>query len=95
MMMIRPETALSTYKVLIHEAEEGGFWAEVLGLPGCVSQGETEEELLFHIREAIEAVLECQDDVEPSLFQLKPEILDRNIQTYSNIPVDTWTSVQP
>jgi hypothetical protein len=30
-----------TLKVLIHKAEEGGYWAEVPALPGCVSQGET------------------------------------------------------
>jgi len=44
-------------KVVVHNAEEGGFWAEVPALPGCVSQGETEEELLVNIREAIAACL--------------------------------------
>jgi predicted RNase H-like HicB family nuclease len=34
-----------TLKVLIHKADEGGFWAEVPALPGCVSQGETVDEL--------------------------------------------------
>jgi len=33
------------FKVIIHEAEEGGFWAEVPSLPGCFSQGETLEEV--------------------------------------------------
>ena len=28
-------------KIVVHEAEEGGFWAEVPALPGCVSQGES------------------------------------------------------
>jgi hypothetical protein len=28
-------------KVIVHEAEEGGFWAEVPSIPGCASQGET------------------------------------------------------
>jgi len=40
-------------KVVVHEAEEGGFWAEVPVLPGCASQGETMDELLANIREAI------------------------------------------
>lgn len=40
-------------KILVHEAEEGGFWAEVPALPGCASQGETMEELLANMREAI------------------------------------------
>ncbi len=45
-------------KVLIHRAEEGGFWAEVPALPGCCSQGETRNEILANIREAIECYLD-------------------------------------
>ncbi|MGI8840809.1 MAG: type II toxin-antitoxin system HicB family antitoxin [Caulobacteraceae bacterium] len=40
-------------KVVVHEAEEGGFWAEVPVLPGCASQGETMDELVVNVREAI------------------------------------------
>ena len=40
-------------KVIIHEAEEGGYWAEVPALPGCVSQGETLEELESNFKEAV------------------------------------------
>jgi predicted RNase H-like HicB family nuclease len=50
-----------TLKVLIHSAEEGGYWAEVPALPGCVSQGETMEELRSNIREAIEGWLTAED----------------------------------
>jgi predicted RNase H-like HicB family nuclease len=50
-----------TLKVLIHRAEEGGLWAEVPSLPGCVSQGETIEELRGNVREAIEAWLLAGD----------------------------------
>ena len=39
--------------VVIHEADEGGFWAEVPALPGCFTQGETLEELRERIREAV------------------------------------------
>ena len=46
-----------TLKVVIHTAEEGGFWAEVPALPGCVTQGETEEEVRANVREAIEGWL--------------------------------------
>ena len=49
-------------KVLIHSAEEGGFWAEVPALPGCVSQGETVDELRSNIREAIEGWLMAEED---------------------------------
>jgi predicted RNase H-like HicB family nuclease len=41
-------------RALIHSAEEGGYWAEVPALPGCVSQSETIDELRSNIREAIE-----------------------------------------
>lgn len=44
-------------KVIIHEAEEGGFWAEVPAIPGCVTQAETHEELLKNLHEAIEGCL--------------------------------------
>jgi predicted RNase H-like HicB family nuclease len=51
------------FKVIIHPAEEGGFWAEVPGFPGCVSEGETLEEVRANIREALEGVLEVMQDM--------------------------------
>jgi len=51
-------------KVVVHEAEEGGFWAEVPAIPGCASQGETMDELLSNIQEAIEDCLSV-DVAEP------------------------------
>ena len=47
------------YSVVVHEADEGGFWVEVPALPGCYSQGETVDEALAHVREAIEVYLEA------------------------------------
>jgi len=44
-------------KVVVHEAEEGGFWGEVPAIPGCASQGETLDELTANLHEAIEAAL--------------------------------------
>ena len=44
-------------KVIVHEAEEGGFWAEVPAIPGCATQGETFQELLNNLYEAIEGCL--------------------------------------
>jgi len=44
-------------KVIIHEAEEGGYWAEVPSIPGCATQGETFDELLRNIYEAVEGCL--------------------------------------
>lgn len=43
------------YTVILHSAEEGGYWAEVPALEGCYSQGETVEETLESIKESIEA----------------------------------------
>ena len=45
------------FKVVVHEAEEGGFWAEVPAVPGCASQGETIDELMKNVREAIAGCL--------------------------------------
>lgn len=44
-------------KVIVHEAAEGGFWAEVPSIPGCATQGETFDELLSNIYEAVEGCL--------------------------------------
>ncbi len=44
-------------KVIIHEAEEGGYWAEVPAIPGCATQGETFEDLLKNLYEAVEGCL--------------------------------------
>ena len=50
-------------KVVVHEAEEGGYWAEVPAIPGCATQGETFEELLANLYEAVQGCLAV--DVEP------------------------------
>ncbi len=45
------------YTILVHKAEEGGYWSEVPALPGCFSQGETIEETLENTKEAVESHL--------------------------------------
>jgi predicted RNase H-like HicB family nuclease len=50
------------YKVRIHESEEG-YSVSCPGLPGCWSQGETEEEALENIRLAIEEYLSAVDEL--------------------------------
>lgn len=53
-------------KAIIHEAEEGGFGAEVPALPGCLTQGETMEELTENLKDAIELWLDVgEDEIEP------------------------------
>ena len=44
-------------KVIVHQAEEGGYWAEVPAIPGCATQGETFEDLLQNLYEAVEGCL--------------------------------------
>lgn len=44
-------------KVIVHEAEEGSYWAEVPAIPGCATQGRTVDELLSNIQEAVEGCL--------------------------------------
>ena len=44
-------------KVIVHEAEEGGYWAEVPAIPGCATQGDSFEELLQNLYEAVEGCL--------------------------------------
>lgn len=51
-------------KIVVHEAEEGGYWAEVPALPGCATQGETFEELLRNLYEAVEGCLSV--DIAPA-----------------------------
>ena len=46
------------YTVIVHEAEEGGYWTEVPGLPGAGSQGETVDEAIENTTESIQLVLE-------------------------------------
>ncbi len=54
-------------KIIVHKAEESGYWAEVPGLPGCFSQGETLEETENNIREAIEGyLLAVNSELEPA-----------------------------
>ncbi len=51
------ESLAMKLQVIVHEAEEGGYWAEVPAIPGCATQGETFEELLQNIYEAVEGCL--------------------------------------
>jgi predicted RNase H-like HicB family nuclease len=53
-----------TLKAIIHPAEEGGFWAEIPALPGCVTQGESIAEVMANLKEAVEGWLEAGDPTE-------------------------------
>ncbi len=49
-------------KVVVHDAEEGGYWAEVPALPGCVTEGDSFEELLHNLYDAVEGWLAAEED---------------------------------
>ena len=65
---IAPQLGFSGYQPLIrayigqvvHQAEEGGYWAEVSSIPGCATQGESFEELLTNLYEAVEGCLSVE-----------------------------------
>jgi predicted RNase H-like HicB family nuclease len=61
-------------KVVVHEAEEGGYWAEVPSILGCVTQGDTFDELLSNIYEAVEGCLSI--DVEKITTSAKDKIME-------------------
>ena len=58
-MLTQRETKMKI-KIVVHEAEEGGYWAEVPALPGCASQGESLDELMRNLHEAIEGCLSIE-----------------------------------
>ncbi len=61
-------------KVVVHEAEEGGYWAEVPAIPGCATQGETFEELLQNLYEAIEGCLSVE--ISPAQISETDKVLE-------------------
>jgi predicted RNase H-like HicB family nuclease len=61
-------------KVVVHEAEEGGYWADVPAIAGCATQGETLEELIDNLHEAIEGCLSV--DVEEPESNSKDSVLE-------------------
>lgn len=61
-------------KVVVHEAEEGGYWAEIPAIPGCATQGETFDELLSNIYEAVEGCLSV--DVQDIKISSKDKVME-------------------
>jgi predicted RNase H-like HicB family nuclease len=61
-------------KVIVHEAEEGGYWAEVPAIPGCATQGDTFEQLLENLYDAIEGCLSV--DVDTPAEDAKARVLE-------------------
>ncbi|MGB8169814.1 MAG: type II toxin-antitoxin system HicB family antitoxin [Chthoniobacteraceae bacterium] len=64
-----------TIKAVVHREEDGGYWAEVPALPGCLTQGDTLDELTANLREAIEGWLlvdkaETEPDAEAMILEV-------------------------
>jgi predicted RNase H-like HicB family nuclease len=73
-LLINKQRFSMNMRAIIHQAEEGGFWAEVPALPGCVSQGETIEEIRSNIREAVKLWLDCAD--QPETLSKQDQIME-------------------
>ena len=54
------DISLDDLKAYVHEAEEGGYWAEVPALPGCLTQGATLDEVVVNLNDAIQGWLSVQ-----------------------------------
>ena len=61
-------------KVVVHEAEEGGHWAEIPAISGCMTQGETFDELLKNIYEAVEGCLSV--DIDIASMEDSPKVME-------------------
>ncbi len=61
-------------KAIIYPAEEGGYWAEVPALPGCITEGDTMEEIINNLQDAIEGWLEVAND------RFRPEALAQVVE---------------
>ena len=65
---MKKQTKILQFKVIIETDEDGMFIASVPELPGCYTQGKTLEQVRERIKEAIELVLESDEDVKKSKF---------------------------
>ena len=61
-------------KVVVHMAEEGGYWAEVPAIPGCATQGDSFEELLSNLYEAVEGCLSV--DIDPISISASDRVVE-------------------
>jgi len=55
-----PDVQIDDLKAYVHAAEEGGYWAEVPALPGCITEGDTLDEVVSNLNEAITGWLQAQ-----------------------------------
>ena len=68
------------FTVLVHEAEEGGYWGQCVEVPGAISQGETLDEMDANIREAIELIIEIMIEDGDDIASFKDESLLADVE---------------
>jgi predicted RNase H-like HicB family nuclease len=64
-------------KAIVHPAEEGGYWAEVPALPGCITEGDTMEELIANLKDAIDGWLEVAGS--QKLIEPRAQVLELSV----------------
>ena len=86
---------MTEYTIIIHPAEEGGYWVEVPILPGCYSQGKSIDEAMRNIKEAIELHIEgLMEDNEP--VPVEDDLIIGRIQvTHIEDHLDVMVSSHP
>ncbi len=65
-------------KAIIHPAEEGGYWAEVPALPGCITEGDSMEEVINNLQDAIQGWLEVANESKIVDEKSQPEFLTKS-----------------
>ncbi len=74
---LEAEEALMKFRIIVEPDEDGVFVATVPSLPGCVSQGDTRDEALRNVREAIEGYVESlRERNEPIPPSIHEEVID-------------------
>ena len=72
----RHQTIIMNFKVVLQEAEEGGYIVSCPALPGCHSQGDSMEEALKNIKEAIVGCLESLAEERTKLLSYSGKIME-------------------
>ena len=73
-----------TIKAIVHE-EDGGYWAEVPSLPGCFTQGDTLDELVANLWEAIEGWTESREEFETDAEVITARTHDLELCTATSV----------
>lgn len=67
-------------RVIVHKAEKGGYWAECPALPGCATQGETEDELIENMQEAVLLWVETANEAVSEVSNSRSDVTIREVQ---------------